>query len=233
MRTAQSAPMLAALLFTVALPATADTTEARCDVYPKGQDRATSTGACRFSQRQGFVSIQWPDGKRYELHPDAKVAGNYTDQDGKPAYRQRGLGKDGLIFRMATESVYVYWDASTLQAMNNPDANSATAPYSTADYDATALLPCSFGPAARKGNCPIGILRGDAGSASIRIMKPDGEERILNFEGDIVKYAGWRDPACLTGWRRMVYPDRWAGILSGAGCGAGWRLRELSGILVG
>lgn len=182
----QPTRILAALLFLALRPVSADTTEARCDAYPKGEDRATSTGPCQFSQRQGFVSIQWPDGKRYELRPDADVAGNYTDQHGKPAYRQSGLGEEGLIFRMTDESVYVYWDASTVQAMNNPDPNSPTAPYTTADYDATTVLPCSFGQPGRDSACPAGILRGDNGSASVRIMKADGGERILNFSGDRV-----------------------------------------------
>jgi len=186
MKLEQRALILSALLFLSLQPAVADTTAARCDVYPKGEDRATSTGPCQFSQRQGFVSIEWPDGNRHELTPDAKVAGNYTDQHGKPAYRQSGLGKDGLIFRLADESVYVYWDASTVEAMNNPDPASPTAPYTTADYDATTVLPCSFGQSKRDSDCPAGILRGDAGSASIRVMKADGEERILNFAGDSV-----------------------------------------------
>jgi len=178
--------IMAVLLFAALRPVAADTVDARCDVYPKGEDRATSTGPCQFSQRQGFVSIQWQDGKRYDLRPDAEVAGNYTDQHGKQAYRQSGLGEEGLIFRTAHESVYVYWDASTVQAMNHPDPNSPTAPYTTADYDATTLLPCSFGQPRRDGNCPAGISRGDGGSASVRIMKPNGEERVLNFSGDSV-----------------------------------------------
>jgi len=172
---------LFALLSMLSLPALADTVAARCDLYPKGEDRAISTGPCDFSQRQGSVSIHWPDGKRYELTPDNNTSGNYRDQDGKTAYRQSGLGRDGLIFRMATESVYVYWDASTVEAMNNRGVPSVTAPYSTADYDATSLLPCSFGESAARTDCPAGVLRGDADSASIHIMKPDGEERVLNF----------------------------------------------------
>ncbi|UBF25847.1 hypothetical protein K9N68_30605 [Kovacikia minuta CCNUW1] len=38
--------------------AKADTVNAHCDVYPKGEDRAKSSGLCTFSQRQGAVGIE-------------------------------------------------------------------------------------------------------------------------------------------------------------------------------
>ncbi|AKG21362.1 hypothetical protein [Calothrix sp. 336/3] len=96
-----------------ALPAKADTVKARCDVYPKGQDRASFSGLCNFSQRQGFVSIQLiKNGKRYELKPAGKKPGNYVDLNGKAAYRQSGLGKKGQIYRLANESIFVYWDTA-------------------------------------------------------------------------------------------------------------------------
>jgi len=50
---------------------------------------------------------------RHELSPQGS-AGTYVDQDGKPAYRQRGLGSRGQIYRLATESVFVYWDTAGL-----------------------------------------------------------------------------------------------------------------------
>lgn len=101
-------------LLSLSIEVCADTVDARCDIYPKGIDQASASIACMFSQRQGFISIMRSDGKKHELSPDGDQAGNYLDQSGQPAYRQRGLGKDGLIFRLADESVYVYWDASSL-----------------------------------------------------------------------------------------------------------------------
>ncbi|MGQ9872269.1 SH3 domain-containing protein [Leptodesmis sp.] len=94
----------------IAAIAKADTVTARCDVYPKGEDRATSSGLCTFSQRQGVVGIQLKNGKRYDLVPVGNNPGNYRDQNGRPAYRQSGLGDKGQIYRLATESIYVYWD---------------------------------------------------------------------------------------------------------------------------
>jgi hypothetical protein len=97
-----------------AMPAArADTVDARCDVYPNGSDRASAVLACSFSQRQGHVSIDRADGVRHELSPRGS-AGTYVDQDGRAAYRHRGLGNRGLIFRLASESVYVYWDTAGL-----------------------------------------------------------------------------------------------------------------------
>ncbi|GFE69697.1 hypothetical protein [Chroococcus sp. FPU101] len=88
----------------------ADTIKARCDVYPKGEDRATSSGLCTFSQRQGAVSIQLENGQCYDLLPVGDRLGNYQDQNGRPAYRQAGLSDNGQIYRLANESIYVYWD---------------------------------------------------------------------------------------------------------------------------
>jgi len=104
----------------------ADTTKARCDVHPNGEDRVSASLPCRFSQRQGFVSIAREDGVSYDLSPTDDAPGNYVDAAGRAAYRQRGLGKAGLIFRMADETVYVYWDALSLKplgaARDNPAA---------------------------------------------------------------------------------------------------------------
>ncbi|XGV97873.1 MAG: hypothetical protein ACAF41_02860 [Leptolyngbya sp. BL-A-14] len=98
--------------FGITVSAKADTVDARCDVYPKGQDRATSSGLCTFSQRQGAVGIQLQNGRRYDLRPVGNNPGNYRDQNGRAAYRQSGLGDKGQIYRLATESIYVYWDTA-------------------------------------------------------------------------------------------------------------------------
>jgi hypothetical protein len=90
----------------------ADTVQARCDVYPQGEDQASSSGLCTFSQRQGVVGIQLKNGKRYDLSPKGNEPGHYVDQDGKDAYRQSGLGDKGQIYRLADESIYVYWDTA-------------------------------------------------------------------------------------------------------------------------
>jgi len=97
-------------LMGIVLPVKADTVDARCDIYPLGEDKASASIPCTFSQRQGFVSIEREDGVRYELEPVGNEPGNYVDQDGKAAYRQAGLGDAGQIYRLANESVYVYWD---------------------------------------------------------------------------------------------------------------------------
>ncbi|MEH2119498.1 hypothetical protein [Nostoc sp.] len=104
----------------------ADTVNARCDVYPKGQDRATSSAPCSFSQRQGAVSIQLKNGRSYDLRPVGNQPGNYRDQNGRAAYRQAGLGDKGQIYRFATESIYVYWNTSG-NGQNSGNTNGNTA----------------------------------------------------------------------------------------------------------
>ncbi|MEH2212395.1 hypothetical protein [Nostoc sp.] len=101
---------IASLSFSVSVRA--DTVNARCDVFPKGEDRATSSGPCTFSQRQGAVSIQLENGNSYDLLPSGNRPGNYRDRNGDAAYRQSGLGDRGQIYRLANESIFVYWDTS-------------------------------------------------------------------------------------------------------------------------
>ncbi len=110
--------------------AKADTVTARCDVYPKGQDRAKSSGLCSFSQRQGVVGIQLKNGKRYDLEPVGNKPGNYQDQNGRAAYRQSGLGDKGQIYRLVNESIYVYWDPApySQQTQTAPAQSSSGTP---------------------------------------------------------------------------------------------------------
>lgn len=92
--------------------ANADTVDARCDVFPKGDDKATFSGLCSFSQRQGYITIDLKNGTTYELSPSGDKPGNFVDKDGKPAYRESGLGKLGQIYRLSKQSLYVYWDTA-------------------------------------------------------------------------------------------------------------------------
>ena len=103
-----------ALLVGLALTgaARADTVNARCDIHPGGQSRAAASVPCTFSQRQGYVAIQLADGTRHELSPSGDRPGRYVDDKGRPAYRKKGLGSRGQIYRLADQSIYVYWETS-------------------------------------------------------------------------------------------------------------------------
>ena len=155
MRLAIICGLLAALL---AAPAAADSTEALCEIYPAGSDTLDKMVPCTFSQRQGHVTILRDDGVTHDLTPTGDTPGDFLDQDGHAAYRQSGLGSEGLIFRLRDQSVFVYWDTSAL----DPETDTATAPFSTSDYDATALLRCRGVDDADFATCPAGILRMDA-----------------------------------------------------------------------
>ncbi|MFQ6537811.1 MULTISPECIES: hypothetical protein [Aphanothece] len=114
------APLLSATLLSFggmfsALPVQADTVKARCDVFPKGEDRATSSGLCTFSQRQGFVSIQLNNGQRVELTPDGSKANAYLDANDKPATRELQDNGNIHIYRLAEQSIFVYWDTAPYQ----------------------------------------------------------------------------------------------------------------------
>jgi hypothetical protein len=200
--------MRSALLFAVTGlwlgSVSADTTQARCDIYPRGEDHASQTLACTFSQRQGSVSIAREDGVRYELSTQGDDPGNYLDQDGRAAYRQSGLGDQGLIFRLAEESVYVYWDASTLR---NDAEDGYAAPFSTDEYDATTRLRCRAATDQEFGSCPAGILRMEGGQASIVVQSQSGEKFTINLMSDYVNATNREVEADLEGDTWLVKVD--------------------------
>lgn len=108
-------PILAASLLSLAsvvatAPALADTVQARCDVFPAGEDKATSSGLCTFSQRQGFVSIQLKGGQRVELKPNESTPNAYFDGRGEPARREILDANRGQVYRLEKQSIFVFWD---------------------------------------------------------------------------------------------------------------------------
>jgi hypothetical protein len=161
----------------------ADSTEARCDIYPKGEDHVSKMIPCTFGQRQGNVTITREDGVTHDLSPVGDAPGNFVDQRGNPAYRQGGLGDQGLIFRFEDESVYVYWNTAALYPQ---DEDNLTAPFTTADYDATTLLSCRAPGESEFGLCPAGILRMENSQASIVVQNQSGEQFTINFMTEYV-----------------------------------------------
>lgn len=126
--------------------ANAQTVDARCDIYPSGEDRASAVVPCTFSQRQGTVIITRQDGITYELSPTGSEPGNYIDQNGKAAYRQSGLGDRGQIYRLANESVYVYWDTAGIPASGSSSSTSQplTPPWSILPTSESRLAKENF-----------------------------------------------------------------------------------------
>lgn len=183
-----------------------DWTDARCDIYPRGSDHASKMIPCTFGQRQGYVTITRDDGVTHDLSPVDDTPGNYRDQKGQPAYRQQGLGDLGLIFRLKDESVYVYWDTS---ALNPPasDEDNWTAPFTTADYDATMRLRCRMSGDAEFGSCPAGILRMEGGQASIVVQNQLGHKFTINFMRDYVNASNRKVEARLEGDTWIVTID--------------------------
>jgi hypothetical protein len=164
--------------------AAADSTTARCDIYPAGEDTASASVNCRFYQAQGHVVITREDGPEYDLSPVEGEYARYTDQRGKPVTREDGLGDAGLIFRLPDESVFVYW--APLRPDRCDQGNNATWPYCTSDFDATTLLRCRKLGETEWGTCPAGVLRMDDGQASVVITGPAGDEFTINFMRDYV-----------------------------------------------
>jgi hypothetical protein len=200
MKQKASVVLMAALLTSWALPSTADSTQARCEIYPKGSDKLETMVPCTFSQRQGYITITREDGVTYDLSPVGDTPGNFRDQDGNAVYRQSGLGEAGLIFRFPKESLFVWWDnaASAPAAADNATAPFATK-YAGGDYDATTLLRCKAAGDREYGNCPAGILRMENSQASIVIQSQLGQQFTVNFMTDYVNATGGAVKAELNG----------------------------------
>lgn len=178
---------LAAGLLLASASALGDSTAARCDVYPAGEDRATASVPCRFYQAQGHVVITREDGPEYDLVPVEGAYGRFTDERGRPVTRDDGLGEAGLIFRLPEESVFVYW--ARPHRDNCEQENNATWPYCSSNFDATTLLRCRFLGDEDWGTCPAGILRMEDGQGSVVITGPAGDEFTINFMRDYVNAA--------------------------------------------
>jgi len=183
----------------------ADSTAARCDIYPAGEDHTEQMIHCTFSQRQGYITITREDGITHELSPVGDGPGNFRDQDGRDVYRQSGLGDQGLIFRFPDESVYVYWSTAALEPA---DDDNPTAPFSTRDYDATTLLRCRGVNDADFGSCPAGVLRMEDGQASVVVQSPGGEQFTINFMKEYVNATNREAEANLEG-------DTWTVTIDG------------------
>lgn len=199
-------PVLIGLVTAIFSPSlTADTVQARCDIYPRGSDHASKMIPCFFSQRQGHVTIRRDDGVTHQLSPKGDVSGNFIDDRGRAAYRNSGLGDQGLIFRLHDESIYVYWNTA---ALHPDEKDNPTAPFSTKDYDATTLLRCSSVGDADSAVCPAGILRMQDGQASIVIQNQEGKQFTINFMKDYINATNREADARLEG-------DTWIVIING------------------
>ncbi len=150
--------------------AKADTVNARCSVYPKGEDRASWYGSCTFSQRQGYVGIQLQNGKRYDLSPTGQP-NQFRDQNGRPAHREAGAG-DQQIYRLSKESIYVSFDESSSGDALVPGTN----------YNATGNIPCSMGGGQPTTSCRFGVVRKGNGNGAVTVTKPDNRTRTIFFE---------------------------------------------------
>ena len=186
--------LVAAAMFSTA--ALADSTEARCDVYPKGSDHTDVIIACTFSQRQGNVTITRSDGVTHDLVQVEGQPGHYRDQHGNAVTREDDHPLSGLIFRFPDESVFVFWDASILEPV---DPDDPTWPFSTADYDATTLLRCGPIDSEEVATCPAGVLRMEGGEGSVVILSPVGEQFTINFMTDYVNATNREVKATLDG----------------------------------
>ncbi len=64
--------------------AAADSTQARCDIYPLGEDHTDVMIPCTFSQRQGYITINRDDA-HFSFRKRRGEAGTQGRQETRPA----------------------------------------------------------------------------------------------------------------------------------------------------
>lgn len=104
--------------------ALADTARARCDYYPRGDDRATASMACTFSQRQGFVTIRRQDGVTHEFQPNPNGAGYLDASGGRVSVETDPNDPFFTIYRTPSESIFVYWNEGETAPANQSQTGS-------------------------------------------------------------------------------------------------------------
>jgi len=179
-----------ALLFAASawmIPASADTADAICEVRKDGETKQGRSGPCDFSQRQGYIRMDLRNGETWDLEPTSH-ANEYRDQKGNKV--KRSFEGDAQVYKWEHKKILVtFVDRGYPPGHSSGHASAGglpPMPYSTREYSATAYFRCSLGSPTHDQMCPGGIHRGDRGSASIRIRRADGHERVLNFErGDV------------------------------------------------
>ena len=184
----------------------ADSTTAHCEIYPIGEDHPAKVLPCTFSQLQGYITITLEDNVKYDLSPDNNRPGVFQNQGGQPVYREKGLGDQGLIFRLKNERVFVYWNSP--YSSGTTEENNWSAPFSTKNYDATTRLRCRALSDNSISYCPAGILRMKNNQASIVVKSLDGDIFTINFLTDYINATNREVEATLKG-------DTWTVIIDG------------------
>jgi hypothetical protein len=85
-KTVLSSIVAALLCTTVAHVASADFSDANCEVRKDGDKQQGKSGACTFSQRQGYIDLDLRNGDTYRLSPSGQ-ANHYRDQSGHKVVR--------------------------------------------------------------------------------------------------------------------------------------------------
>lgn len=179
--------MLAALSLAAAgwmTAASADTADAMCEVRKDGETKQGRSGPCDFSQRQGYIRMDLRNGETWDLTPGDR-ANEFRDQKGNKV--TRSYEGDAQVYKWQHKKILVtFVQQGHSSGYATPDRGVPPMPYSTQHYSATSYFRCSMGSPTHDQTCPAGIRRGERGSASIHVRRPDGRERVLDFgNGDV------------------------------------------------
>ncbi len=82
-------------IYTLSQTVLADTADATCEFYKRGDEKHDKWGTCSFSQRQGYIDITLKDGNTYNLSPRSE-ANQFNDREGHKVVRTQGSGNQQI-----------------------------------------------------------------------------------------------------------------------------------------
>ncbi len=96
----------------------ADSAQAHCEMWHKGDQKREATGKCQFSQRQGYIDIRLHDGSTWSLSPGDK-ADHFRDQDGHKV--KRHMEGDKQVYKWDHRKITVAFGGSHHSASHHDE----------------------------------------------------------------------------------------------------------------
>ena len=174
---------VAALAASVTTPASADSSDATCEIRKDGDTRKGASGPCTFSQRQGYIDIDLRNGETISLSP-GNQANNFKDQKGNKVVRTQAGG-----------NTHVYkWDNGKKLTVTFGAASSSSGGGGGSDVSSNAKSAC------------MTAVNGNYGG-NVRDLKVVRSEFSQANSEVIVDVLGVRGSAATERWRCLVSND--------------------------
>lgn len=106
-------------------PAPADTADALCEVRKDGETKQGRSGACDFSQRQGYIRMDLRNGETWDLTPTNR-ADEFRDQKGNKV--KRSFEGDAQVYKWEHKKIFVTFPRQHGQNEHHRDQHHGSRP---------------------------------------------------------------------------------------------------------